>query len=137
MSATRSLFLHEDIMCCNKKIFLLQKWNTNEENYSFSCSSKIFSFTENQSTTWNYCQAQPKSKHRLAELAIKSDSEQCNNNNNRGSIKQPDLMWKKSFGPYIFLKPKICLTQTFFKPWIFRPQIFFGPQIFWTQNLIF
>ena len=48
----------------------------------------IFSFCLCFVLSYYYCQAQPKSKFCLAELALKSDSNLHNNNNNWGSIKQ-------------------------------------------------
>ena len=54
--------------------------------------------------TINYydkCQAKPKSKFILAELAVKLDSNQLHNNNNWGSIKQaechPPELFKGSY----------------------------------------
>ena len=44
-----------------------------------------------------YCQAQPKSKFSLAELAIKLDSDTNNTNNNRGSIKQTEYQQQELF----------------------------------------
>ena len=61
-------------------------WSSLLRNY-FSVARSIFS--------WEYCQAQPKSKYSLAEIAIKSDSD--HHHNNRGSIKQAEYQPQEGF----------------------------------------
>ena len=68
-----------------------------QEKKSTSSGSSV----TNSGQTMNCCQAQPKPKFSLAELAIKSHSDhqqQCNNN--RGSIKQAEYQLQTLFkGP--------------------------------------